>query len=296
MSAFMPNNYDPGHHHSAGNFALNHFEVYSDRHERVARVIDGLQSASGELQYLVVEFIAWEPGKQLLIPVHLAQVDLPTQRLYVPSLNRQQVLATPAYNRNPAVSSTPGQTVQQNVTQMRSLEQSAPLESSAPLEGYGVAHTPIPPIQPTPAPSVSPVVPRPTPRPIPSEVVTPRAHRPVSNIPPTQPPPELLQTSPTQPPIEYAQDHHIVGQEEVIPLREERLVVDQKKQKVGEVVVRKEIETEIIQVPVQREKLIVEQVGAEPKQLAEIDLTEEDPLTHPQHREAQLPPLPRRYE
>ncbi|WP_407640441.1 DUF2382 domain-containing protein [Aliterella atlantica] len=57
-----------------------------------------------------------------------------------------------------------------------------------------------------------------------------------------------------------------------IPLLEERLIVDRNKEKVGEVVVRKEIETEIVEVPIRREKLIVEQVGAETKQLASIDL------------------------
>ena len=57
-----------------------------------------------------------------------------------------------------------------------------------------------------------------------------------------------------------------------IPLLEERLIVDVNKQKIGEIVVRKEIETEMIQVPVRREKLIVEQVGEETIQLAQIDL------------------------
>jgi len=41
-------------------------------------------------------------------------------------------------------------------------------------------------------------------------------------------------------------------------------------------VVRKEIETEIVQVPIRREKLIIEQVGSETKQLAEIDLGKGD--------------------
>lgn len=65
-----------------------------------------------------------------------------------------------------------------------------------------------------------------------------------------------------------------VAEEEIVRLLEERLIVNRRKQKVGEVVVRKEIETRIVEVPVQREKLIIEQVGAETKQLAEIDLGE----------------------
>lgn len=63
-----------------------------------------------------------------------------------------------------------------------------------------------------------------------------------------------------------------VVEEEIVRLLEERLVVNRSKRKVGEVVVRKEIETQIIEVPIQREKLIIEQVGSETKKLAEIDL------------------------
>lgn len=63
-----------------------------------------------------------------------------------------------------------------------------------------------------------------------------------------------------------------VVEEEVIRLLEERLVVDMTKRKVGEVIVRKEIETRMVEVPVHYEKLIVEQVSPERKQLAEIEL------------------------
>ena len=61
---------------------------------------------------------------------------------------------------------------------------------------------------------------------------------------------------------------------EVIRLLEERLVINRSKRKVGEVIVRKEIETRMVQVPIQWEKLIVEQVGDDPKVLAEINLGE----------------------
>ena len=58
----------------------------------------------------------------------------------------------------------------------------------------------------------------------------------------------------------------------VIKLFDERLVIDRRKRKTGEVVVRKEIETVIVEVPVRREKLIVEQISPEYKQLAVVDL------------------------
>lgn len=72
---------------------------------------------------------------------------------------------------------------------------------------------------------------------------------------------------------EDTKDTKDTQEEKIIPLLEERLFIDHNKQKVGEVIVRKEIETEMIQVPVRREKLIVEQVSPEHKQLAEIDLS-----------------------
>lgn len=61
-------------------------------------------------------------------------------------------------------------------------------------------------------------------------------------------------------------------EEQIIRLLQERLVVETSKRKVGEVIVRKVIETRMVQVPVRREKLIVEQISPEHKQLAEIDL------------------------
>lgn len=64
--------------------------------------------------------------------------------------------------------------------------------------------------------------------------------------------------------------------QDIVRLVEERLVVNRSKRKIGEVIVRKEIETRIIQVPVRYEKLIVEQVSPEHKQLVEINLGQAD--------------------
>ncbi|WP_152964710.1 DUF2382 domain-containing protein [Limnoraphis robusta] len=61
---------------------------------------------------------------------------------------------------------------------------------------------------------------------------------------------------------------------ETIRLLSERLSVKHERRKIGEVIVRKTVETEIVEVPVRREKLIVEQVGSPGKPLAEIDLSQ----------------------
>lgn len=87
------------------------------------------------------------------------------------------------------------------------------------------------------------------------------------------------QVTETSLPDSYVNDPEIsdssstdVVEEEVIRLIEERLVINHQKRKVGEVIVRKEIETRMVEVPVQYEKLIVEQVSPEPKIIAEVDL------------------------
>jgi len=60
----------------------------------------------------------------------------------------------------------------------------------------------------------------------------------------------------------------------IVPLLEERLKVEYERRKVGEVVVRKRIETRMVQVPVRYEKLVIEQLGEESKTLAEVDLSQ----------------------
>lgn len=69
-----------------------------------------------------------------------------------------------------------------------------------------------------------------------------------------------------------AEDSLEILSQDIVRLVEERLVVSRSKHKIGEVIVRKEIETRIIQVPVRYEKLIVEQISPERKQLIEINL------------------------
>jgi stress response protein YsnF len=64
--------------------------------------------------------------------------------------------------------------------------------------------------------------------------------------------------------------------EDIIRLLSERLIVDSSKHKVGEVVVRKEIETRMVTIPVRHERLIVEQISPEHKELANIYLGGEE--------------------
>jgi stress response protein YsnF/sporulation protein YlmC with PRC-barrel domain len=94
----------------------------------------------------------------------------------------------------------------------------------------------------------------------------------------------ILSENSTEQPVDYQTTNNPVEpvnleeatEEQIIRLLEERLVVESSKRKIGEVIVRKQVETRMIQVPVRREKLIVEQISPEHKQLAEIDLGQEE--------------------
>lgn len=64
--------------------------------------------------------------------------------------------------------------------------------------------------------------------------------------------------------------------EVTVPLLEERLLVNRSKRKLGEVIIRKKVKTHLVQVPVRKEVLIIEQIGSPNKQLTEIDLAESE--------------------
>jgi hypothetical protein len=90
----------------------------------------------------------------------------------------------------------------------------------------------------------------------------------------TMPPEQLISPDTIIPPDTVLPD----TVDEAIELLEERLKVDYKRRKIGDVIIRKQIETRMIQVPVRYEKLVIEQVSPEQKSLAEVDLTEGQPV------------------
>ncbi|MGF1588739.1 MAG: DUF2382 domain-containing protein [Pleurocapsa sp.] len=59
-----------------------------------------------------------------------------------------------------------------------------------------------------------------------------------------------------------------------ITLLEEKLQVKRRKRKVGEVIVRKQVETRMVQIPLRRETLIVERTGSNPERLTEVVISE----------------------
>jgi hypothetical protein len=95
----------------------------------------------------------------------------------------------------------------------------------------------------------------------------------VKSLPLYDPNPENSTQLLTNPVLNNSQDQNLKTlQKKIVPLLEEKLKVNYTKEKVGEIRVSKKIETRLVEVPVRWEKLIVEQIGSENKQLAEIYL------------------------
>lgn len=67
----------------------------------------------------------------------------------------------------------------------------------------------------------------------------------------------------------------ILSEVKTITLLEEQLQVNRSKQKVGEVIIHKLVETHMVQVPIRQEKLIIERIGKNPEKLAEVVVNEE---------------------
>ncbi len=61
-----------------------------------------------------------------------------------------------------------------------------------------------------------------------------------------------------------------------ISLLEEKLKINRRKRKVGEVIVYKQVETKMVQIPIRREKLIVKRIGKQPEKLVEVTIDNEE--------------------
>lgn len=281
-----------------GNNPIQSFSLYSETKGKIGNIVDALVDDAGHFKYLVADLNQFNQ-RRVLVPATQAKIDPSVQRVYLSGISVNQIADLPTYpapeviNRNegqtsfvdhPTAKTTPMISSEGvvrptiGVNTATPLENSVPLEASAPLEGWAVA----------PVASTQPIVERPI-APIPTSPtrnistshnsVVPMVNetadrREVDRIVPTE-----QRASSGIGSIGTPMASGQVVDEETIQLLEERLVVNRgNRRKLGEIAVRKEIETRMVQVPVRYEKLIVEQVEPEYKRLAVVDL---EPQDHP---------------
>jgi stress response protein YsnF len=244
-----------------------------DRSDRIlGQVVDALLDEQRNFQFLIVDLDRKIANKQVLIPWQGEGIEINSKRVYVSQITEAQTADLPSYN---PVSSydVPG-LAQSKVSDSKlsstnsyfdpteiigQLEYCAPLEASAPLES-SVFLTSL-------------------------WQINNSSDR--SQIAPNSQTPKSATNLPIQTDMERGIDDSLIEpttlivptdlqkeriDAQIINLLQERLIVDRQRRKVGEVIVRKEIETRIVEVPVRREKLIVEQISPERKQLVALDL------------------------
>lgn len=267
MTLTKLNDLDPHHHRTIKGKDIRQFTVWTEQAEQIGRVVDALVDETERLCYLVIERSPAFGGNQVLLSPDQIRVDLNEERVYLNQLDRGQFTQLPVHH--PAHQTTSNQINSQSISRTTVtdinpqstpqpvavthasmfLEDSVPLETSTPLEVSTPLESPV-------RNSFA----------VEQEITTVAASAPT---------PAVKQAIAPAPTDSVPQNHSVstsTSEEHSIRLLEERLVVNPQRRKVGEVIVRKEIETRMIEVPVRREKLVIEQVSPEHKQLALIDL------------------------
>jgi stress response protein YsnF len=276
---------DPDFHRLFDRSNIDHFKVYTSERSLIGEVHDTWVDEAGRY-YLVINRSPEYNADKVLVPLDRFQIDSHAHQINTElsaaqlsglpivtadgivrnagSTVANQTIGTPT-TANSAASST-------SVSGAANLRTYAPLEASAPLETSAPLDVPHPDkeVQRVVVPETT--VSRPAPV---QPSVQPPIAQPIqqSTIAPA-PAGEVLATPPVP-----ARTPARIAQEEKIQLLEERLVVNARKRKVGDVIMRKEVVTEMVQVPVRREKLIVEQLSPERRQLVEVDLSQGDRST-----------------
>lgn len=270
MALLRLNDFDSRYRATFGSNDIKQFEVYTQQNEAIGGVVDALLDETGWFQYLIVALHPTIANKHVLVPLAQARIDSVAQRVYLHGLSRDQAAELPTYHPAPTAgvpapaaaaiaAPAPGHPEARQAYHHTAfeasgpLEASAPLETSTPLEGWTVVHQEQ------------------------SNLTQPSSSEPINSAAAQQEhhvPQDISGKQPFIAPDRPGAPVEVV-QEETIRLLDERLVVDRKRRKLGEVVVRKAIETRVIEVPVRRETLIIEQVSPEHKPLASIDLGQE---------------------
>lgn len=242
------------------------FEVFTEQQERVGSVADILMDEIGQLYYLyylVIDISSWLSHKLVLVTPAQFYIDRQLQQIRLLGLTKTQIQNLPPYeaaSQRPRTLNRQGQASTQSshailgstapsaVESFTALETSVPLENPVPLEAAPL-------------------------------LLRQRIQQPLENIhSPVQASlaqeprsPQHSSASVEEPSLQSRITSEVVSSQ-TIPLLEERLVTRQNRRKIGEVIFRKQIETRIVEIPIRREKLIIEQVSPELKQLAVVDL------------------------
>lgn len=239
-------------HEIFGGDDVKGLDIYTEHDQKVGTVSDILVDQDGRFRYLVIDTGFWIFGKQVLLPAGLFRSDPRQQRIYLRGLSKRQAEDLPEYHESMTVDYEYEEQVRQ-VYRVAPLEASAPLEAGSPLVSATLTPLERPYRKDMP---LEPIAAAQTEHPPQQAVTPPSAPLPPALSKPT--PPQLDRQTYTyeQEPSLYAineQDHP------TFKLYEERLIATKHRQKTGDVIVSKHVETHTarIAVPLEKERVVI---------------------------------------
>ncbi|MBW4654586.1 MAG: DUF2382 domain-containing protein [Kaiparowitsia implicata GSE-PSE-MK54-09C] len=228
---------------------INHFDVYAQGDDKVGTVNDILvDEEEGRIRYLIVDTGFWVFGKKVLMPIGMAQIDYTDRRINARSLTKEQVENLPDVDDSlQQIDYDYEERVQgiYNPSATRASTNTA-VGGSASIAGA------------TPTTSGTPAG-------------TPRAGAPTrtQGVSPTAGRAAVPGNGSNRRSYDYNQQPNLYNtsdrDHQTLKLYEERLVTGKNRHKTGEVAVGKRVETETVQVevPLRKERLVVERTAGD---------------------------------
>ncbi|PSB03803.1 PRC and DUF2382 domain-containing protein [Merismopedia glauca] len=216
--------YDPNYRDYLGNDDILGFDVYSSD-DKVGSVDDLIVDEEGNFRYLVLNTGLWIFGKKVLLPVGRARLAYADHRVYVDGMSREQVENLPEYDENLTLDYDYEERVR-NVYRPSSQAATLPLDTGmTDTMGLDTGVTP-------------------------ANMVT--------------APPMPVDSAP----YSYDRDRDLYDLDDEnrmnLKLYQERLIANKTRHKTGEVSVGKRVETETarVDVPLEKERIVIERVGS----------------------------------
>jgi uncharacterized protein (TIGR02271 family) len=217
---------------------IDSYDVYAAGDDKVGSVKDLLVDDAGRFRYAIVDTGPWIFGKNVLLPIGLANFDYQRHRVYVDGLSRRQVEDLPEYKHGQVINEGYENQVRQQYRPMaerrsnrrfmgQAVETNQPVENSLPVENSSSV-----------------------------EGRTYKTDRSTTHRSTTYN--DIYDREPTYYGMSEQDNHRSLR------LYEERLIAKKHREKVGEVQVGKHVETENQEIsePIQKERVVVERRDA----------------------------------
>jgi uncharacterized protein (TIGR02271 family) len=228
MTLHKINDFDPDYHNHFDDHDVKGLDLYAEN-EKIGSVEDILVDDQGLFRYLVINTGFWVFGKRVLFPIGRARIDYNNQRVYANNLTKEQVEALPEFTDDMTVDYDYEEQVRGIYrSSLPNIQQEAPAAYGV---GYAGADS---------APATTNTAP-------------------VLDL-------EAGYAGYDRDTYTYEKDPDLYGLNDQnhpsLKLYEERLVTSKTRQKTGEAVISKRVETETAQasVPVDKERVVIERI------------------------------------